>query len=193
MIQRTCGMRSAIVHAKQSMDLKPRIMNTHESSRRNNPEMVTLYQTAAPHSSQRVPARAKRLGNFEWRLLLRFAIHLYVIGLALAGVGVPTRAAEICSDALARKLYTGKCARCHKLYNPAQYSDEQWQVWMDKMSRKAKLKPDQKGLISHYVEEALRRSPVKSATEASLFESTNPRTPATQGGKHDVLRRGIKP
>lgn len=124
---------------------------------------------------------------------MRFAIRLHVLVLALAGAGVPTKAADISSDAPGRKLYVGKCARCHKLYDPAKYSDEQWQVWMDKMSRKAKLQPDQKELISHYVEEALRRPPVKSATEATVFRTTNPRTSTTQGGTHDVLRRGTKP
>ena len=124
---------------------------------------------------------------------MRFTIRLHVLVLALAGAGVPTKAADIYSDAPGRRVYVGKCARCHKLFDPAKYSDEQWQVWMDKMSRKAKLQPDQKELISHYVEEAVRRPPVKSATEATVFRTTNPRTSTTQGGTHDVLRRGTKP
>jgi len=121
---------------------------------------------------------------------MRFVIRLLVLGLALSGAGVPTKAADISSNAVARKLYAGKCARCHKLYDAAKYSEEQWQVWMDKMSRKAKLQPDQKELISHYVDEALRRSPVKSASEATAFGT---RASATQGGTNDVFRRGIKP
>ena len=124
---------------------------------------------------------------------MRFTMGLHVLVLALASAGVPTRAADISSDAPGRKLYVGKCARCHELYDPAKYSDEQWQVWMEKMGRKAKLQPDQNKLISDYVEEALRRPPVKSATEATVFRTTNPRTSATQGGTHDVLRRRIKP
>jgi len=51
-----------------------------------------------------------------------------------------------------RKLYTAKCARCHKFYNPANYPDAKWREWMDKMSRKAKLKPDQKEILSEYLE-----------------------------------------
>jgi hypothetical protein len=124
---------------------------------------------------------------------MRFTIRLHVLVLALAGAGVRTKAADISSDAPGRKLYVGKCARCHKLYDLTKYSDEQWQVLMDKMCRKAKLQPDQKTLISAYVEEALRRPPVKPATEATVFRTTNPRTSATQGGTHDVLRRGTKP
>ena len=27
-----------------------------------------------------------------------------------------------------RKIYTGKCARCHKLYDPAKYDDKTGQV-----------------------------------------------------------------
>ena len=178
---------------KTANDLKTGEMNAQESSLRNNPEVVTLYQRTASRTSRGAPAQARRLRNSYGRLLMRFAIRLHVLGLALASAGVATKAADISSDALGRKLYVGKCAKCHKLYDPAKYSDEQWQIWIDKMSRKAKLQPDQKKLISHYVEEALRGSPVKSVTEANVFGTTNPRTSATQGGTHDVLRRGIKP
>jgi mono/diheme cytochrome c family protein len=60
------------------------------------------------------------------------------------------------NNSAARKLYLGKCARCHKLYDPARYSEKQWQVWMEKMSRKARLQPDQTGLVARYIEESLR-------------------------------------
>jgi mono/diheme cytochrome c family protein len=48
-------------------------------------------------------------------------------------------------------LYVTKCARCHKFYHPAEYSDADWQTWMTKMSRKAKLDPDQQELLSRYL------------------------------------------
>ena len=51
----------------------------------------------------------------------------------------------------ARKLYVAKCAKCHRFHNPAKYTDEEWRTWMRKMSRKAKLKPDQDELISRYL------------------------------------------
>ena len=38
-----------------------------------------------------------------------------------------------------RKIYTGKCARCHKLYDPAKYDEKAWDLWMQKMKLKAKL------------------------------------------------------
>ena len=52
----------------------------------------------------------------------------------------------------ATKVYVAKCARCHKFYNPAEYSDADWHSWMTKMSRKARLKPDQQALLSRYLE-----------------------------------------
>ena len=52
----------------------------------------------------------------------------------------------------ATKLYTLKCARCHKFYDPADYNDAAWQSWMAKMSKKARLKPDQEQLLSRYLE-----------------------------------------
>ena len=57
----------------------------------------------------------------------------------------------------ARKLYVTKCAKCHKLYDPAQYSDEEWQMWMTKMTKKSKLSQDQKRELSQYIEEMLRK------------------------------------
>ena len=52
----------------------------------------------------------------------------------------------------ATRLYTAKCARCHKFYRPADYSDVEWRSWMTKMSRKARLKAEQKELLSRYLE-----------------------------------------
>jgi hypothetical protein len=65
----------------------------------------------------------------------------------------------------ARKLYTSKCARCHKLYDPANYSDSEWRTWMDKMNRKAKLKPDQVELLLRYLDGI--RTHNQSVTNAS--------------------------
>ena len=77
-----------------------------------------------------------------------------VVLIALAGCSAPAGAADVSTanplDA-GRKLYVAKCARCHKLYDPNKYSDAAWDKWMAKMTRKAKLKPDQADLISRYV------------------------------------------
>ena len=54
--------------------------------------------------------------------------------------------------AAARKLYVAKCAKCHKFHHPAKYTDDEWRTWMRKMSRKAKLKPEQNELLSGYLE-----------------------------------------
>ena len=51
----------------------------------------------------------------------------------------------------ARKLYLGKCAKCHKLHDPAKYTDEKWDEWMGKMTKKSKLKPEQAELLARYI------------------------------------------
>ena len=56
--------------------------------------------------------------------------------------------------AAARKLSTVKCVKCHKFYEPADYSQADWAEWMEKMRRKSKLKPEQFDLLSRYLEEA---------------------------------------
>lgn len=81
-------------------------------------------------------------------------LFLSVVLVALAGCSSPAGAADVSpADTLAagRKLYVAKCARCHKLYDPNKYSDAEWDKWMAKMTRKAKLKPDQAELVSRYV------------------------------------------
>lgn len=54
--------------------------------------------------------------------------------------------------AAGKKLYTGKCARCHELYNPAKYDGEHWNRWMSKMSRKARLSDEQSDQLAAYLE-----------------------------------------
>src|SRR5438045_226869 len=51
----------------------------------------------------------------------------------------------------AANLYTLKCGRCHQFYNPAQYNDVDWESWMRKMSKKARLKPEEQELLSRYL------------------------------------------
>jgi hypothetical protein len=56
------------------------------------------------------------------------------------------------------KLSVAKCARCHPLYDPAAYSDVEWNRWMTKMSKKAHLKTEQQEILSHYLD-AFRAGP----------------------------------
>ena len=63
-----------------------------------------------------------------------------------SAIGLTT---EQVSDATA--LYTVKCAKCHKFYDPTQYSQPEWDMWMQKMSRKSKLKPAQEELLARYL------------------------------------------
>src|SRR5437870_1364144 len=81
-----------------------------------------------------------------------------LLGLGLAGCTGPGETTDLPQDETkaARKLYLAKCAKCHKFYNPATYSDEDWAEWMKKMSKKSKLKPEQEQMLSRYIEETFR-------------------------------------
>jgi len=81
-----------------------------------------------------------------------------LLGLGLAGCTGPGKTTDLPQDETkaARKLYVAKCAKCHKFYDPAKYSDEDWQMWMKKMSKKSKLKPEQEQMLSRYIEETFR-------------------------------------
>ena len=86
----------------------------------------------------------------------------FVLLVPLAGCAGTSGLSSTDPIAAGQKLYVNKCAKCHKFYDPAKYSDADWNLWMGKMSRKAKLKPEQEQLISHYIDEKLRgKEPVK--------------------------------
>jgi hypothetical protein len=53
---------------------------------------------------------------------------------------------------MARKLYVAKCAKCHKFYEPRNYNEAEWRKWMNAMSRKSKLKPEQDKLLNAYLD-----------------------------------------
>jgi hypothetical protein len=84
-------------------------------------------------------------------LLLMLAVGLLTPAGFCASGGEP----ELKSDP-GRKIYVGKCAKCHKFYDPAKYSDEEWQKWFGKMSRKAKLTGEQKDSLARYIDNSLR-------------------------------------
>ena len=66
----------------------------------------------------------------------------------------PARLAMLPADevAAAAKLYALKCAKCHQFYDPAQYTEAEWSSWMTKMAKKARLQPDQREILSRYLD-----------------------------------------
>jgi hypothetical protein len=79
-----------------------------------------------------------------------------------------SRGAELSLDEVnaAKRLYTAKCAKCHKFYDPADYQQHEWQTWMQKMGKKSKLKPQQYELLSRYLETF--REPKAKSREGSV-------------------------
>ncbi len=67
----------------------------------------------------------------------------------------PGAGAPLLSDAqveAARSLFIAKCTGCHRFYLPANYSAVDWDKWMRKMSRRARLQPDQEATLRAYLE-----------------------------------------
>jgi len=70
---------------------------------------------------------------------------------ALIWVSCQTEAASSPSQPQsAQKLYVVKCAKCHELYDPKKYSDADWEMWMNKMRKKSKLKLEQFESIQNF-------------------------------------------
>lgn len=79
------------------------------------------------------------------------------LGLAALFASLPPAvAAQLSASQLAaaRQLSLVKCVKCHRFYEPVDYTQADWADWMLKMRRKAKLKPEQFDLLSRYLEEA---------------------------------------
>ncbi len=76
---------------------------------------------------------------------------LVVSSVVFLGVALKTFGATPQDLAAGKKLYTGKCARCHKMYDPTRYDDKAWEAWMTKMRDKAKLNDEQYRRLSEYV------------------------------------------
>src|SRR5207247_6039788 len=81
-------------------------------------------------------------------------LRLVIVAVAFGAWLFPAAAADLTSDEVksAEKLYQTKCAKCHKFYNPADYSGADWQNWMQRMGKKSKLKPAQYDLLSRYLD-----------------------------------------
>jgi hypothetical protein len=52
----------------------------------------------------------------------------------------------------ARKIYVAKCAKCHRFYEPTNYAEADWRLWMQKMNKKSKLKEPQAKLLNQYLD-----------------------------------------
>jgi hypothetical protein len=89
-------------------------------------------------------------------------IVLQLVTAVLVLGALQTRAAELSPKETqeAQKLYNLKCAKCHKIYEPAGYSKADWDGWMKKMGKKSKLKPAQYDLLVQYTETL--RQPLRS-------------------------------
>lgn len=77
------------------------------------------------------------------------------LGIAVSGFALVTaRAADTLPVDLTagKKIHTGKCARCHKLYDPSAYDDRTWNIWMLKMKDKTKLNDDQFRQLNTYLQ-----------------------------------------
>ncbi len=96
---------------------------------------------------------------------MRFLLSLLVPVVAMAGCAAPAVTGDLPGDetSQARRLYIAKCAKCHKFYDPAKYSDAEWAKWMSKMSKKAKLNPEQQEVLSRYIDVTFRGAPTDKA------------------------------
>jgi hypothetical protein len=84
---------------------------------------------------------------------------ILTLGIALSACAAPANQNNLPdTEKPGRKLYYAKCAKCHKFYNPANYSDEEWNMWMGKMKKKAKLSDEQQAQLSLYINANLRGS-----------------------------------
>jgi hypothetical protein len=78
--------------------------------------------------------------------------HPRVVKQRVIATGVSQHAANRASD-----LYALKCGRCHKFYDPAAYSAQDWEMWLRKMSKKTKLTAEQEQTLAQYLAAARKK------------------------------------
>ncbi len=105
--------------------------------------------------------------------------------MSLARVSAGDKELTTSERGAARKLYDTKCTRCHERFEPGDYSPNEWQLWMSKMRKKAKLSSAEEELLKRYVESIqARREASKSATERKRSIPSVPgRKPAASAHK----------
>ena len=64
----------------------------------------------------------------------------------------------------AADLYVTKCAKCHRFYDPLPYSATEWERWMTKMNKKAKLTSEEGDLLRRYLNATRSENAPASAT-----------------------------
>ena len=81
------------------------------------------------------------------------AIFLYSCGGSKSTAAVETVKKVELSPALAegKGLYENNCAKCHKLYDPADYTAEKWTGILKWMQPKAKITDEQRTSIYNYL------------------------------------------
>jgi hypothetical protein len=84
---------------------------------------------------------------------------LWLLAGTLAGCAGPPEAFRQPAgpDEPGRRLTLARCAKCHRLYDPAKYAEPEWRDWMNRMSVKAKLDDEQQELVSRYLESLRQR------------------------------------
>ncbi|HMJ16508.1 MAG TPA: hypothetical protein VK524_34075 [Polyangiaceae bacterium] len=50
-----------------------------------------------------------------------------------------------------RKLYAGRCADCHQLYEPARYGADKWRTELGEMRERARLSAEEERMILQYL------------------------------------------
>ena len=80
---------------------------------------------------------------------MRFFIAV-VLGASLVRAAAAEKAGSAAEGA---KLYRSRCGKCHALPVPGNYSQAAWDGWMEKMKRKARLKPEDVENLRLYVEQ----------------------------------------
>jgi cytochrome c2 len=53
--------------------------------------------------------------------------------------------------ATGRKLFLNRCARCHKLPHPDEFTPAQWSRIVPKMAKRSGLKPEQRDAVIAYL------------------------------------------
>ncbi len=86
-------------------------------------------------------------------LLLSACVSVIPVPDPTDGVWAQTRWPDTTLDSLSRgrALYVNKCSGCHSLYVPSTIAAARWPAMVERMTRRANLRDDERDLILRYV------------------------------------------
>jgi hypothetical protein len=117
---------------------------------RKNQFFLCADRSQAVGTKVALGSKTSRRKPVQKLFMSRFLLILFTLSVAIGHVVADPLSKQ--DKAAGKKIYDSKCVKCHRPYDPRDYREEEWRLWIAKMSKKAKLKPQPEKLLNRYLD-----------------------------------------